>query len=395
MKFSGHCQQALVNLTAAKLRSFLAVLGILVGTAAVVALISCGQLATEKALAQFKALGTDLLSVAVYSKTVGKGNQESVSIAQWEQLSERIPYIMDMAPYSTAYQSLSYQGKSMQGAVIGANEHLAKIVNIKLAAGHFVSFVDSYEHYCVIGGNLARQIREISFDEPIGKQLRIGQSLYTIIGIAEPWKENGFFNEDINQAVIVPLVGINLISKDAKVNNVILKLRPDSPIDEVIEEIKQIISSAAPKLNVFTRSPKQIIASMESQGQIFTLLLAVIGGISLLVGGIGVMNVMLVSVSERKKEIGIRKAVGAKNSEIQALFLVESVMLSLVGGVLGVLLGLIVTRILAYFSGWNFSIYFLPPVAGFLVSAATGIFFGFYPARRAAKLAPVISLRSD
>lgn len=111
------------------------------------------------------------------------------------------------------------------------------------------------------------------------------------------------FNEDVNQAVIVPLVGINLISKDAKVNNVILKLRPDSPIDEVIEEIKQIISSAAPKLNVFTRSPKQIIASMESQGQIFTLLLAVIGGISLLVGGIGVMNVMLVSVSERKKRL--------------------------------------------------------------------------------------------
>lgn len=336
MKFSGHCQQALVNLTAAKLRSFLAILGILVGTAAVVALISCGQLATEKALAQFKALGTDLLSVAVYSKTVGQGNQESVSVAQWEQLSDRIPYIMDMAPYSTAYQPISYQGKSMQGAVIGANEHLAKIVNIKLAAGHFVSFVDSYEHYCVIGANLARQIKEISFDEPIGRQLRIGRSLYTIIGIAEPWKENGFFNEDINQAVIVPLAGINLISKDAKVNNVILKLRPDSPIDEVIEEIKQIIGSAAPKLNVFTRSPKQIIASMESQGQIFTLLLAVIGGISLLVGGIGVMNVMLVSVSERKKEIGIRKAVGAKNSEIQALFLAESVMLSLLGGVLGV-----------------------------------------------------------
>ncbi|KTD11676.1 ABC transporter permease [Legionella gratiana] len=397
MKFSGHCQQALVNLTAAKLRSFLAILGILVGTAAVVALISCGQLATEKALAQFKALGTDLLSVAVYSKTVGKSqsNQESVSVAQWEQLADRIPYIVDMAPYSTAYQNLSFQGKSMQGAVIGANEHLAKIANIKLAAGHFVSFVDSYEHYCVIGANLARQIREISFDEPIGKQVRIGQSLYTIIGVAEPWKENGFFNEDVNQAVIVPLVGINLISKDAKVNNVILKLKPDSPIDEVVEEIKQIVGSIAPRLNVFTRSPKQIIASMESQGQIFTLLLAVIGGISLLVGGIGVMNVMLVSVSERKKEIGIRKAVGAKNSEIQALFLAESVMLSLLGGVLGVFLGLIVTRILAYFSDWNFSIYFLPPIAGFLVSAATGIFFGFYPARRAAKLAPVVSLRSE
>ncbi|HHF7366296.1 TPA: ABC transporter permease [Legionella bozemanae] len=397
MNLAGHCQQALVNLTAAKLRSFLAVLGILVGTAAVVALISCGQLATEKALAQFKALGTDLLAISVYPKTTDKssGSMESISADQWEQLPERIPYIVDMAPYSTAYQPLSFQGKLMQGAVIGANEHLPKIVHIKLAAGHFVSFVESYEHYCVIGAGLARQIKEISFDDPIGKQLRIGQSLYTIIGVAEPWKENGFFNEDINQAAIIPLAGISMISKDAKVNNVVLELKPDSPIDEVIEEIKQIIGSMAPKLSVFSRSAKQIIASMENQGQIFTLLLGVIGGISLLVGGIGVMNVMLVSVSERKKEIGIRKAVGAKNSEIQALFLVESVMLSLLGGILGVILGLIFTRILAYFSDWNFSIYLLPPVAGFLVSAATGIFFGFYPARRAAKLEPVVSLRSE
>lgn len=188
MKFAGHCQQALVNLTAAKLRSFLAVLGILVGTAAVVALISCGQLATEKALAQFKALGTDLLAIAVFPKTADKssGSMDYISVNQWEQLPERIPYILDMAPYSTAYQPLSFQGKQMQGAVIGADEHLAKIVHIKLAAGHFVSFVESYEHYCVIGAGLARQIQEISFDDPIGKQLRIGQSLYTIIGVAEP-----------------------------------------------------------------------------------------------------------------------------------------------------------------------------------------------------------------
>lgn len=397
MKFVNHCQQALVNLTSSKLRSFLAVLGILVGTAAVVALISCGQLATEKALAQFKALGTDLLAVSVYQKTPNKSRagDDSLSLAQWQQLAERIPFILKIAPYSTAYQQLSFQGKVMQGVVIGADENLAGIVHISLSQGHFVSFLESFEHFCVIGDGLARQIKETTQDNPIGKQLRIGQSLYTIIGIADRWKESGFFNEDINQAAIIPIAGISLVSKESKINNAVILLKPDSPIDEVIEEIKQIISSQAPKLSVFPRSAKQIIASMESQGQIFTLLLAVIGGISLLVGGIGVMNVMLVSVSERKKEIGIRKAVGAKNSEIQALFLVESVMLSLLGGILGVILGLIFTRIVAYFSSWNFSIYWLPPIAGFLVSAATGIFFGFYPARRAAKLEPMASLRSE
>lgn len=392
-----HFQQAFINLAAAKLRSFLAVLGILVGTAAVVALISCGQLATEKALEQFKALGTDLLAISAYQKTPSKSRngEDNIAINVWRQIPESIPSVLQIAPYSTAYQPISFQGKALQGVIIGADESLASIIHIKLVRGHFVSFVESFEHFCVIGNGLARQLQQVSLDEPIGKQLRIGQALYTIIGVAEPWNENGFFNEDINQAVIIPISGMALVSTDSKINNAVLLLKPDSPIDKVIAQIKQIISSQAPKLSVFPRSAKQIIASMESQGQIFTLLLAVIGGISLLVGGIGVMNVMLVSVSERKKEIGIRKAVGAKNSEIQALFLVESVMLSLLGGVLGVILGLIFTHVVAYFSNWSFTIFVIPPLAGFAVSVATGIFFGFYPARRAAKLEPMTSLRSE
>lgn len=397
MNYISHCQQALVNITAAKLRSFLAVLGILVGTAAVVALISCGQLATEKALEQFKALGTDLLAISVYQKTPNKSHSgtDYLSAQQWQQLALRIPYIIKIAPYGTAYQPMSFQGKLLQGSIIGAEQDLASIIHIGLDDGNFVSYLSSFEHYCVLGAGLLQQIRSISMDDPIGKQLRIGQSLYTIIGVAKEWKENAFFNEDVNQAAIIPIAGLNLVSKEARINNAVILLKPDSPIDEVIFQIKQIISSISPKLSVFSRSAKQIIASMENQGHIFTLLLAVIGGISLLVGGIGVMNVMLVSVSERKKEIGVRKAVGAKNSEIQALFLMESVMLSLLGGVFGVLLGMIFTWIVAYFSDWNFYIYLLPPMAGFFVSVTTGIFFGFYPARRAAKLEPVVCLRSE
>lgn len=397
MNFASHFQQALVNLTSSKIRSFLAILGILVGTAAVVALLSCGRLATDKAMEQFKALGTDLLALSVYQQSIDKshGGSDSLSLAQWHSLADKIPTVVKIAPYSTAYQTMSYQGNVLRGAVIGADETLAQIINIELLEGHFVSFVDSFEHFCVIGENLAQQIKAHSLDSPLGKQIRVGQTLYTIIGIAKPWKENGFFNEDINHAIIIPIAGIRLVTKDAKINNAILQLKPDSPIDEIIAELKQTIHLLAPKLSVFPRSPKQIIASMESQGHIFTLLLGVIGGISLLVGGIGVMNVMLVSVSERKKEIGIRKAVGARNKDIQALFLTESVLLSLLGGALGVILGLLFTRIVAYFSDWPFALYWIPPIAGFLVSAATGVFFGFYPARRAALLEPVVSLRGE
>lgn len=397
MRLVSQAQQALVNVMAAKLRSFLAVLGILVGTAAVVALISCGQLATEKALAQFKALGTDLLAVSVYQKATDtlNGSQEHIPINFWRQFPQMVPAVLQIAPYSTAYQPMSFQGKKLTGAIIGADESLARIIHIDMAQGYFVSFVASFEHFCVIGNSLAQQIKEVTLDNPIGKQLRVGQALYTIIGVAAPWKENGFFNEDINQAVIIPIAGMPLVSKDAKINNAVLLLKSDIHIDEVVEQIKELISKQAPGMSVFVRSAKQIIASMESQGRIFTLLLAVIGGISLLVGGIGVMNVMLVSVSERKKEIGIRKAVGAKNSEIQMLFLVESVMLSLLGGLCGVTIGLVFTRLVAYFSQWPFTLHLMPPLAGFAVSVFTGIFFGFYPARRAAALEPIVSLRSE
>ena len=382
---------------AAKLRSFLAVLGILVGTAAVVALISCGQLATEKALAQFKALGTDLLAVSVYQRAQDglASNKEQIPLPFWRQFPQMLHAVVQIAPYSTTYQPMSFQGKTLKGVIIGADESLARIIHIGLMKGQFVSFVETFEHVCVIGNGLAQQLKEVNMEDPMGKQLRIGQALYTIIGVAEPWKENGFFNEDINQAAIIPIAGMVLVNKEVKINNAVLLLKADSPIDEVIEQIKQIVAKQAPSLNIFIRSAKQIIASMESQGRIFTLLLAVIGGISLLVGGIGVMNVMLVSVSERKKEIGIRKAVGAKNSEIQLLFLAESVMLSLLGGIFGVVIGLIFTWIVAYFSHWPFNIHFMPPIAGFAVSAFTGIFFGFYPARRAAAMEPIVSLRSE
>ena len=400
MRLYKHCEQALVNLMAAKLRSCLAVLGILVGTASVVALMSCGQLATEKALEQFKALGTDLLSISAYQRpSLGPQTSahqlEQISLEFWRQFPQMVPAVLNIAPYSTAYQPLSFEGKTIKGAVIGADDALAKIIHIQLLQGRFVSFVDSFEHVCVIGNGLAQQLKEVSLEDPMGKQLRIGQALYTIIGITAPSRENGFFNEDINQAAIIPIKGMVLVSKDAKISNAILLLKTDSPVDDVIEQIKTLLSKQAPGLNIFIRSAKQIITSMESQGRIFTLLLAVIGGISLLVGGIGVMNVMLVSVSERKKEIGIRKAVGARNRDIQALFLAESVMLSLLGGFFGVLLGLLFTWVVAYFSHWVFIIHWMPPLAGFAVSVFTGIFFGFYPARRAALLEPIVSLRSE
>ncbi len=395
MNLSRYFQQALINLNAAKLRSFLAVLGILVGTAAVVALLSAGQLATDAALAQFRALGTDLLAVSLYQKNNVNHASSGFSLSQWRALPHRLPDIKTIAPYSTAYQPVRFDGHMLQASIIGADESLAQVIRIKLVKGHFVSYVDSYEHFCVIGATLAKKIYEHGQPHPLGKQLQVGSSLYTIIGIAKPWAENGFFNEDINQAIIIPIKGMVALDKDNHIHNAVMLLKPNADIDNLITHIKHIITQQVQDLTVFARSAKQIIANMESQGRIFTLLLAIIGSVSLFVGGIGVMNVMLVSVSERKKEIGIRKAVGAKNKDIQSLFLAESMMLSFLGGSLGVMLGLLFTFFVAYFSDWPYHIYYFPPLVGFSVSVIIGIFFGFYPARRAAKLEPIASLRNE
>jgi putative ABC transport system permease protein len=397
VKFSLQFYQAIANIASAKLRSFLALLGIMVGTASVVALVTSGQLATQKALDQFKALGTDLLAISLFDKNPGKSvtPENTISIKEWHKMKDEITSIINIAPYTTIYKQINFQGNKLDGVIIGADESLADVIKIELAEGNFVSFVETYEQYCVIGDNLKKQLKKHTLDSPIGKQLRLGDSIYTIIGIAKPWSENSFFNENINNSVMIPVAGSNLINKDSKINNVVILLKQDTPIEPVIEQIKTYVNQHAPELNVFPRSAKQIIKSMQEQGQIFTLLLGLIGGISLLVGGIGVMNVMLVSVTERKREIGIRKAIGAKRKDIQALFLIESSMLAFMGGVLGVIVGLCVSFVIAHFSNWNFHLYLTPPLVGFLVSAATGIFFGFYPAYRASILDPIESLRYE
>ncbi len=397
MTWTGYLQQAFLYFITAKLRAFLAMIGILVGTGAIVALISSGKLATESALQQFKAMDTDLLGIYLFQQGERAGqsaNQKSeIPLSTWQQFPALIPSVIDIAPYSSFYQSVSYDGHAITSPIIGADESLARIMHIRMRSGHFVSALESYEHHCTIGHKLASQLQHVTFENPLGRQLQIGNMLYTIVGIAKPWKENAFFNEDINQAIIIPLTGIQFINPSLKINSAILRLNPNVPVDPAIHDVKRVIRKQAPKLGVFIRSAKQIIEGMEKQGRIFTLLLATIGSIALLVGGVGIMNVMLVSVGERKQEIGIRKALGATRHHIQLLFLTEALFLSLTGGVVGILMGIIITWVIAYFNHWSYTFYWFPVWIGFFVSVATGIFFGFYPAHRAAKLDPVVSLR--
>lgn len=397
MEIATYLLEALANLTSAKLRSFLAILGILVGTASVVAMVSSGQLATQHALEQFKKLGTDLLSVSFY-QDYHENNQpqpQPFELGQIRELQQAVPQLTIVAPYITLYKTIGYQGQEVESNIIATTADLQEVIKLHMQQGRFLTPLDNYEYFCIIGHKLFNQLQTLGLTQVLGARLAVGNEIFSIIGVLEEWPENSFLNSDINQAIIIPIHTAKLLSQHAEISNLVIRFNKDANIDELQNAITQFMQKISPAIKLFFRSPKQIINSMASQQRTFTLLLGLIGSISLIVGGIGVMNIMLVSVTERRREIGIRKAIGADKAAIRMLFLAEAVILTLFGGLLGVLAGIITSFVVAHFTHWHFHLFLLPPAIGFIVSVAVGIFFGFYPAHKAAKLDPIETLRAE
>ena len=397
LSFKQYITEAYINLMATKLRTILAVLGILVGAASVVAMVSGGELASRQVLLQFKALGTNLLTVSI-NDAAGQGKQtnaQKLTMAQALKLQQRLPDISAVAPYSTLYQTIAFNGKKLNGAVVGATSLLKDIMKAQLQEGRFISFMDKYSAYCVIGHKIYQSILAETGRDPIGQQINLQGSFFTIAGVLKPWPQNAFLFVDLNTAVIIPLPMSLLMSKYAEINTIVVKLSNTDNIGNLKTAITHYINNVSPGKQLFFESPEQMLQQMHKQQQILTLFLGFIGAISLLVGGIGVMNIMLVSVTERKREIGIRMAIGARRRDIQWMFLIEAIMLSLFGGIVGVVLGILISYIIAVAKSWSFSLFWFPPAIGFCVSVLVGIFFGFYPAYKASKLDPIETLRSE
>lgn len=400
MKYIIHAKEGLANLYHAKLRSVLALLGVLVGTASVVAMVMGGDIATNEALKQFKSLGTDLLALTLNSNIdennrEGGGKNSEISLADAFNLSTQDKSILRLAPYTQTFSPLFYNGDILNGITLGVTDSFAEVVKIKLISGRFVSTMDNYSFYCVIGHDIYESMKKMSFHDPLGQSLQIGKHIFKVIGVAAPWPENSFVYANIDNSVMVPIMASTAISKYASINNIILQLTPDADINGVEAHLTKALNETIVNKQVSFRSAKELITKMKNQSDILTIFLGLIGSISLLVGGIGVMNIMLVSVMERRREIGIRLAVGATPRDIALLFLVEAIMLSLVGGTLGVIIGIVIAYVITLISSWEFTFFFWPPLAGFSVSVAVGIFFGFYPAYLASKLDPIEALRME
>lgn len=408
MNIKGHLHDALTNLMLSKMRSILAILGILIGTASVVAMVSGGQLATNQALNEFKTLGTDLLSVSIGRDISSNGEQSEGSSENSSaknanvkltpeaalKIKNSAPDIIDVAPYTNVYSNVSFKGRAVNVGALGVTEDFLLVAKLRLKEGRFIRYFDNYSAFCVLGASVYDQLKAYSLN-PMGQQISIGDSVFTIIGVLQPWQENSFIYANVNESIFIPIQASMAMNKYAEISSLVIQLKPNANIEATEAAITDKISAELPESKLYFQSAKQLLKSMENQRAILTIFLGLIGSISLLVGGIGIMNIMLVSVTERRREIGIRLAIGAKKRDIQILFLVESVNLSLFGGIFGVLIGVLVSFILAEIKGWEFTLYFTPPIIGFVVSVCVGIFFGFYPAYKASKLDPIETLRSE
>lgn len=397
MRIRLYFSDAWVNLNAYKLRSLLALLGIFIGTAAVVALLFIAQGAVQAALGELRSLGTRLLAVHLTVKH-GVTDEENPQIT-WQDLSRFNSVAKEVdtfAPYTYAYLPLSYGGHSLKnGYILGATQDLQSLVKIRMASGRFISSFDKNQHFCTIGYKLAQELKQLGVMNPINQQVELGRHLYTIVGVTKPWKDNLFIYAGINNAVIVPIAQMTDLNKHASIFHIMMKLAEADNVDRIQQEFSQVMAVQFPDLKADYKSAEQLIEGMKKQSQTFHRLLIAIASISLLVGGIGVMNIMLVSVTERRREIGIRMAVGATGQQIRALFLSESVLLGMAGGVFGVIFGIMVAFFVVKMMQWPFIFSLLAVGLGLGVSVLVGLFFGLFPAIKAANVSPIIALRSE
>ncbi len=384
-------KEAASSLATARQRSLLALLGIVIGVGSVIAMVSLGVVARGEALRQFQELGTDILTIRLRR---GSPGADPLRVITGDALGlAALPAIAAAAPYARSYGQASFAGKSVKDVMLlGATAALADLNKLRVEAGRHISDLDHHRYFCVVGAQVASDMREAGFKRIVGEAIKVDGAVYTVVGVLQRASQ-GMRRFDANRSVIIPISTAQRVFRQFEISNVTARMSPETHHVTAVREVGDYFRRTAPGLEIRVRSAEQLIEQMHKQMRLFALLLGSVGGISLLTGGIGVMNVMLVSVSERRLEIGIRRALGARRTDIQSQFLIESLMLSLAGGMVGTAAGIGATWAICQFTGWTFLISASAMGLGVGVASAAGVFFGFYPALQASRLDPVAALR--
>jgi putative ABC transport system permease protein len=390
------------------MRSFLTMLGVVIGVAAVIALVAVGNGAQAQVVSQFESLGSNLLTVSTETSFGFRpgGLLESVtqlSSAEVEAIQGLATAVRLVAPQYNSNATATHGGNTANLTVYGVTPEYAEVRNWTLAGGRFVSDEDNANLAAVVLGQTAvEDLFGSTLVNPIGQTIRLNRQNYTVVGVLESKGESGFNNQD--RVIFMPLRTAQLklggAGNDA-ISQISLQVASAEEMDLAQAQVTAILRTlhglGASEDGDFTvQNQADILDTVSETPGTFTTLLGSIAAISLLVGGIGIMNIMLVSVTERTREVGLRKAVGAKRGDILLQFLAEAIVLSVLGGLLGVALGIAGAQVITPLLGSSQAVVTPDSVAlALIVSLAIGIFFGLYPANRAAGLNPIDALRYE
>ena len=383
--------EACAGLLGAKQRTALALIGITIGVASVSAMISVGTIVRAEAARQFLELGTDIVKVRLRAREQGP-QRIAIDLADARGITA-LASIQAAAPYTIASARIVLEGTTTTPAdVVGATTSILDLNRLALAEGRFVTRLDAHQYFATVGADIATELTAATGGKAVGATIALGNTVMTVIGrLGKSAVGQRAF--DANKAVFIPIASARRITPKATLRDIVARMSPGSDYHQATSEVKDYFATRAPNARVQVRSAEELIEHLHRQMRLYTLLLGTVGGIALLVGGIGVMNVMLVAVTERKTEIGIRRALGARRRDIQAQFLAEAVILTLLGGAIGVALGVGATYAICHFSAWTFTVSAQGTALGAIVAASSGVFFGLYPAWHAAKLDPVVALQ--
>ena len=388
-------KEALGSLRVNKQRSLLALVGIVVGIGSVTAMISIGMVAKAETAQRFRELGIDTLIIRKRGAPAEGHAPAALRLPDVRALPVEVASIAAATPSFQLFSTLSHAGESLQQtAIMGATASFAELNKLSLQAGRFISDLDVHRYYCVVGWEIAEAMRHAGAKRLVGETLTLAGRLYTVVGVLQKAPVSGMGSFDADRSAFVPITTGLRTLPGAEIQFIVARRQPDSEHRAVAAAVQDYFLRKA-GLSVRVHSAEQLIAQMQKQMRLFTLLLAAVGSIALIVGGVGVMNVMLASVTERRREIGVRRALGARRRDIQNQFLIESVILALLGGGLGVALGMAAAYAICLFSGWAFLASPAAMALGVGVASAVGVFFGFHPAYQAARLDPIAAMRAE
>ncbi len=387
-----------------KMRSGLTMLGIIIGVAAVITMLAVGEGARESLAKSIASLGSNLILVIPGSTTssgarMGTGNINTLVPSDAEALDGESAIDAAAAMVRGAGQVV-FQDRNWNTAIIGTTGAYERIRDWPVSEGRFINRqdVDGMTKDCLIGTTVVQEI--FGDEDPLGRIIRINQVPFTVVGVLQK-KGQSLMGQDQDDVIITPLsTAMSRLFGKTSVNAIMVKGKSDSLMSRAVEQVKTLLrqrhripEGGDDDFSVMNLS--EMLSAAETQTKIMTILLGAVASVSLLVGGIGIMNIMLVSVTERTREIGIRMAVGARERDILLQFLVEAVVLSLTGGVIGILMGVGFSTAISQLSQFQTSVSLFSVLLSFLFSAAVGIFFGFYPARKAAGMDPISALRYE